>query len=199
MALTLIHAPRSRSSNFLWLLEELGVPYDIKVVDIRRGDGSGSADAANPHPHGKVPAILHDGVLVHEQTAIALYLTDAFPAAGLGPAIGDPRRGPYLSWLAYYSGVAEPSFLSKFLKLDVPRGTAAWVNVDEMMDHVSRTLQTNDYLLGPKFSALDVIYAGTFAFFWENPILPKTEALAAYVERCTARPARARSFAKDNG
>lgn len=199
MALTLIHAPRSRSSNFLWLLEELGVPFEIKVVNIRRGDGSGAADPANPHPHGKVPAILHDGVLVHEQTAIALYLTDAFPDAGLGPQIGDPRRGAYVTWLAYYSGVAEPAFLSAFLKHDVPRGTAAWVNVTEMMDHVNKTLETNDYLLGPAFSAVDILYAGTFHFFWQNPILPKTDVLEAYVKRCTARPALARSFAKDSG
>lgn len=199
MTLTLIHAPRSRSSNFLWLLEELGQPYDIKVVNIRRGDGSGAADAANPHPHGKVPSILHDGTFVHEQTAIALYLTDAFPQAKLGPQVGDPARGAYVTWLAYYSGVAEPAFLSKFLNYDVPRGTAAWVNVEDMMAHVNDALKTNDYLLGPSFSAVDILYAGTFHFFWDAPILPKTDVLAAYVKRCTARPALARSQKKDEG
>src|SRR5213595_2797641 len=116
--LTLYHAPRSRSSRFIWLLEELGMPYEIKVVSIRRGDGSGVRDPQNPHPHGKVPAITHDGALVFESCAVASYLT----------------------WLAYYAGVLEPAFTSKFMKIDVPRGTAGWVGVDEAMAHVGAAL-----------------------------------------------------------
>ena len=73
--LTLYHAPHSRSSRFIWLLEELAVPYEIHRVDIRRGDGGGALDASNPHPHGKVPVIDHDGVIVYESIAVALYLT----------------------------------------------------------------------------------------------------------------------------
>jgi hypothetical protein len=89
--LTLVHAPRSRSSRFLWLLEEIGEPYDIQCVSIRRSDGSGALDPANPHPHGKVPVLKDGGAkMVFEQTAIALYLADRFPDARLGPAIGDP-------------------------------------------------------------------------------------------------------------
>src|SRR6185437_14989104 len=100
--ITLFHAPRSRSSRFIFLLEELGVPYEIKPVSIRRGDGSGALDAANPHPHGKVPVIRDGETTVFESAAVALYLTDKFPQAGIGPAINDPKRGAYLSWLAYY-------------------------------------------------------------------------------------------------
>ena len=94
--LTLIHAPRSRSSRFLWLLEEIGAPYEIQYVSIRRSDGSGALDAANPHPHGKVPLLKDGATVVFEQTAIALYLSDKFPDAKLGPAIGDPREGRFL-------------------------------------------------------------------------------------------------------
>ena len=77
--LTLVHAPRSRSSRFLWLLEEIGEPYDIQYVEIRRSDGSGALDPANPHPHGKVPVLKDGASMVFEQTAIALYLADKFP------------------------------------------------------------------------------------------------------------------------
>ena len=91
--LTLYHAPKSRSFRTLWLLEELGTPYEVKRVSIRRGDGSGARDPENPHPLGKVPAIAHDGTLVYEPTAIALYLSDAFPASGLWPKIGEKDRG----------------------------------------------------------------------------------------------------------
>ena len=108
--LTLVHAPRSRSSRFLWLLEEIGEPYDIQYVSIRRVDGSGALDPTTPHPHGKVPFLKDHASTVSEQTAIALYLADKFPEAHLGPAIGDPARGAFLTALAYYSGVLEPAF-----------------------------------------------------------------------------------------
>jgi glutathione S-transferase len=199
MTITLFHAPRSRSFNALWLLEELGQPYDIKLVDIRRGDGSGGLDADNPHPHGKVPVIRHDGVLVHEQVAIAQYLADLFPSAGLAPAIGSAERGPFLTWLAYYSGVIEPAFLSKFLNTPVPRGTAGWVVVEEAMAHVNRALERSDYLAGSSFTAADIPYAGAFKTFWESPLFEKTAALEGYVERCISRPAYARAAEKDSG
>ena len=51
--ITLVHAPRSRSSNFLWLLEEFGEPYSVQYVSIRRGDGSGTIDPSNPHPRAQ--------------------------------------------------------------------------------------------------------------------------------------------------
>ena len=110
--LTLYQFPKSRSDSIVWLLEELGVPYETKTVNIRRADGTGERDPANPHPHGKVPVIDHDGVVVFESPAIALYLTDAFPENGIGPVVGDPKRGAYLSWLAYYGDVMEPAFVS---------------------------------------------------------------------------------------
>lgn len=195
--LTLYHAPRSRSSRMIWLLEELAVPYEIKTVSIRRGDGSGAADLANPHPHGKVPVLTHDGQTVFESPAIMLYLTDAFPKAGLGPLPGDAGRGAYLSLLAYYGDVMEPAFMSKFQNIAVPRGTAGWVVVEEAMDFINKTLAQGDYLLGEKFSALDVLYGSTFAMFAATPMLPKTPALEAYIARCTARPALARANARD--
>jgi len=195
--IVLYHAPLSRSSRFIWLLEELGAPYRIERVSIRRGDGSGALDPKNPHPHGKVPAVVHDGATIFESIAIALYLTDAFPAANLGPRVGDPKRGAYLTWLAYYAGVMEPAFMSKFMQMDVPRGTAAWVNADEALAQVNATLSAGPYLLGERFSSADVLYSSTFALFLGSPMLPESPVLREYVNRCTARPAYARAGAKD--
>src|SRR5215831_16733366 len=106
--LTLFHAPQSRSSRMIWLLEELGADYQIRYVDIPRMDGSGRGDPANPHPDKKVPALAHDEALVTESAAICLYLTDLHPEAGIGPIVGGSTRGAYLSWLTYYAGVIEP-------------------------------------------------------------------------------------------
>jgi len=195
--ITLYHAPRSRASRFIFLLEELGAPYELAEVTIRRGDGSGALDSHNPHPHGKVPAIRDGETVVYESAAIALYLTDKFPKADIGPLIGDPKRGAYLTWLAYYAGVMEPAWMSAFMKTDVPRGTAGWVKTDEVMELVNATLSKGPYILGDKFSAADVLIATTFKLFMGSPLLPKTDLLEAYVNRVTERPAYARGMAKD--
>lgn len=197
--LTLVHAPRSRSSNFVWLLEEIGEPYRIQYVSIRRGDGSGSLDASNPHPHGKVPVLLSDTTVVFEQSAIALYLADKYPNADLGPRIEDPARGNFLSVLAYYSGVVEPAFMSKFLRVAVPRGSAGWVDSDEVMDFINARLNSHPYIAGEKFTAADVLYSSVFALFMSSPLLEgkKTQQLQDYLARCVSRPARARSAGKD--
>ena len=197
--LTLYHAPRSRSFRTLWLLEEIGAPFELKLVSIRRGDGSGAADAGNPHPLGKVPALDHDGRVVFETSAIALYLTDLFPQSGLGPKIGDNERGAYLSWLAYYGGVFEPSLTAKFLKIQHIYGTFGWGPFEEVLEHLGRTLEASPYLLGEKFSAADIVYGGSMPLLMSRGIVPETEALKAYAARVTARPAFARAQARDGG
>ncbi|MGH8276020.1 MAG: glutathione S-transferase N-terminal domain-containing protein, partial [Steroidobacteraceae bacterium] len=95
--ITLYHRPKSRSTRFIFLLEELDAPYTIRIVNTRTRDGGGAVDPANPHPHGKVPAISDDGVVVFESPAIALYLTDKFPRNRIGPLAGEADRGAYLS------------------------------------------------------------------------------------------------------
>ena len=122
--ITLYHAPKSRSTRMIFLLEELGVPYEIKIVSIRRGDGSGAADASNPHPHAKVPAIRHGNETVFESSAIVAYLTDTFPQAGLAPRPGEAGRGQYLTMLAYYGDVVEPAFVSRAGGPPAPGGSA---------------------------------------------------------------------------
>ena len=197
--ITLFHAPKSRSSRFIFLLEELGAPYEIKIVSIRRGDGSGALDTANPHPHGKVPAIRHGSETVFESPAIVTYLTDAFPDAGLAPRPGEAGRGAYLTMLAYYGDVLEPAFVSKFLKVAVPRGTAGWVEVDEAMAFIDKTLTAHPYIAGDKFTGADILYATTFGMFAQNPMMPKFASIDAYVKRVLDRPAYARAQEREQG
>jgi glutathione S-transferase len=197
--LTLVHSPHSRSSGILWMLEEFGQRYAIDYVTIRRGDGSGALDPKNPHPHGKVPVLRDDAQVIFEQSAIALYLADRFPEARLGPAANDPERGTFVTMLAYYSGVVEPAFVSKFLRVTVPRGTAGWVDSDEVMDFVNARLAAEPYMAGKTFTVADVLYAGAFALFMNSPLLAtkKTAQLEQYVERCVSRPAYVHSKARD--
>ncbi len=196
---TLVHAPRSRSSSFLWLLEEFGEPYRVQYVSIRRGDGSGAIDPSNPHPHGKVPVLIDDTAIIFEQSAIALYLADKYPGAGLGPGIDDPARGSFLTLLAYYSGVVEPAFTSKFMRVVVPRGTAGWVDSDEVMDFINARLEKQAYIVSDQFTAADILFASAFELFMNSPLLEnkRTRQLQDYVTRCVSRPARARAALRD--
>jgi glutathione S-transferase len=197
--ITLYHRPKSRSTRFIFLLEELAVPYEIKMVTTRNRDGSGAVDPANPHPHGKVPAISDDGVVVFESPAIALYLTDKFSEKKLGPLVAERGRGAYLSWLSYYTGVLEPAFMSKFMNMEVPRGTAGWVAVEEALPAVIGALTASPYLLGDRFSAADVLYGTTFAMFGQSPMLAKSPVIEEYAKRIVSRPAYARAQARDAG
>src|SRR5262245_42945613 len=92
--ITLFYSPQSRAVGALTLLEELGAPYELHVLNMKAGEHRQPPYLAI-NPLGKVPAIRHRGVLITEQVAIYLYLADQFPQAGLAPAIGDPLRGPY--------------------------------------------------------------------------------------------------------
>ncbi len=106
------HAPWSRSSTIFWLLEELGLEYEMELVDIR-GEGGAPEEYRKIQPNKKVPAIVHDGKVVTERAAITIYLGDVFPEKGLAPAIGDPDRAAYISTLVYHDAVFDPVVCAK--------------------------------------------------------------------------------------
>jgi glutathione S-transferase len=192
--LTLYHAPQSRSSRFLWLLEELGEPYAVEYMDIRRGDGTGAPDPRNPHPDQKVPALVHDGQLVTESAAICVYLTDAFPKAKLGPPVGDAKRGAYLTWLAFYAGVIEPAVIAK-VKGRLETDPDEKRQYDQMETRLRGALEAGPYVLGDAFSAADILVVSVFQ--WMRALMPAGARFDDYVKRCSARPALARATAKD--
>jgi glutathione S-transferase len=187
--LTLYHGPKSRSSSIVWLLEEIGAPYETKIVDFRRPDGTGARDPGNPHPHGKVPALVHDGETVFESSAIALYLTDLFPDAKLGPRVGERKRGEYLSWLAYRSGVMEPAFLERRFDIKHVYGAMGWAPPEEVEEVLNAVLSKRKYFLGEEFSALDVMLGGGVNFMLLFKMMAETPVLKAYTARITDRPA----------
>lgn len=192
--LTLYHSPQSRSSRFIWLLEELGQPYEIEYVTIRRGDGTGAADPKNPHPQGKVPALVHDGRVLWESGAIALYLTDAFPQTGLAPKVGDADRGDYLGWLFFYAAEVEPNMISRFTGAvdSQPHAARAY---EQMIERFEGQLKRFPYILGETFSAADVLFGS--AVQWGANMLPKSEVLDTYLARVSDRPANKAAQAKD--
>lgn len=190
------HAPQSRSATTLWLLEELDVPYDLQIVDIRAAGGAPESYRAI-QAHKKVPAIVHDGVTITERAAIAAYLADTYPKARLAPAVGDPRRGPYLSWLVYVDAVMDPCFFAKSKGWEYTSMNASFGLFDDMVRHVESALTDNDYAVGDQFTAADVSLAS--AVHWALdvvPLLPDRPVFGAYLERVRTRPGFQRFMAK---
>jgi glutathione S-transferase len=194
--LTLHHAPQSRSTRMLWLLEEVGAPYSVVYTDIPRMDGTGGSDPANPHPDKKVPALVDDGVLVTESVAICLYLTDKFPEAGIGPRVGDPLRGAYVTWLAYYAGVIEPVVTLEFAGLsDNPMLQRTYAGRAKMDQRILDAIKAGPFMLGERFSAIDILIASMGQ--WARKMLPAGDLVDTYIKRASDRPALQRSYARD--
>ena len=193
--LTLFHAPQSRSGRIVWLLEEIGADYDIVYVDIFRAMTlTGARDPANLHPDGKVPALLHDEALVSESAAVALYLTDLHPEANLGAPVGSPDRAAYVTWLAWTAGEMEPAFWSR-ISGAAESDPNAKARYDAVIARLLTALATGPYLMGDRFTAVDVMIASALA--WGREYVPESALIDAYLERALNRPANARAAAKD--
>ncbi|MBT0669338.1 glutathione S-transferase [Novosphingobium profundi] len=194
--ITLFHAPQSRSSRIIWLLEELGATYEIRPVSIFRPmTGKGLPDPANPHPDGRVPAILDDDRLVTESVGIVLYLADAFAAAGLAPVPGDRRRGEYLGWIAWYATELEQAMFAG-LSGALAQSPGKQRDHAAVLARLRNALVEGPYVMGAEFTAADVLIASALGF--GRSAFPDDEVLDAYVARCRARPAAIRSLARDD-
>ena len=113
--ITFYHAAPSRGSIVHWMLEEVGAPFAIELCDLSKGSRRQPGYLAI-NPMGKVPAIVHRGVVITEAAAICCYLAETFPAAGLAPPLGDPQRGTYLRWLFFEPASLEPAIVDRMLQ-----------------------------------------------------------------------------------
>jgi glutathione S-transferase len=184
--LTLFHAPESRSSAILTLIDEMDIGdwIDTQIVTIPRQDGTGRRDPTNPHPEGKSPALVHDGEVITERAAIILHLTTLFPDSGLSPRPGTAAWGRFATWLAWYQGVLEPVLIFQAAGLSHPFLTATF------RSEVEATAR-----MGDSYSAADLLLHSPYA--WFKDATPDDPLIRDWVVRCMARPARARVLARD--
>ncbi len=194
---TLFHNPHSRSAGTRILLEELGADYALEILDLKTGQQLRPEYLAI-NPMGKVPAVKHGDAVVTEQVAVYLYLADLYPEAGLAPPIGDPLRGPYLRWMAFYGSCFEPAMTDRSQKRDpAPRAMSPYGDFDLTWSTVTGQLAKGDWFLGERFSALDVLWGTALTWMTMFKLVPALPVVQAYIDRVNARPAVARARAKD--
>jgi glutathione S-transferase len=195
--LTLFHSPQSRSTAILSLIEEMGIQdwIDVHEVTIPRMDGSGGRDPANPHPEGKVPALLHDGVLITERAAIILHLTSLFPDSGLAPNVGTPEWGAFATWMAWYQGVLEPVVIFEGAGIAHPWIEACFRDHKTAAARLRAALEKGPWLLGESYSAADLLCHAPYA--WFEQATPDDPLIRNWVQRCKARPTRARVLERE--
>lgn len=198
--ITLYHAPRSRSSRIIWLLEELEAPYEIEIVPIVRGDGTGSPAPDSYKaisPLKKVPAIKVYNEVVYESAAICLYLTDSHQKKQIGPLPGDNTRAEYVRWLFFYAGVLEPAATARFQGWDKEKPTG-FGTFEEIEAVISNQLESTPFMLGDTFSAADILYGSAVQFF-KGTLFPARKHYDDYLARLSSRPAYQRSQKRDDG
>jgi glutathione S-transferase len=196
--LVLYHASPSRSSVTLWMLEEVGEPYDIKLLKLSENQQH-SPDYLKLNPLGKVPTLVHKGVAITEVAAICAYLADEFPAKKLNIPVGTPQRGVYFKWLFFAPSVMEPAANDKVFPRKEPArpGALGWRELDQVLDVAAKAVAPGPYILGEQFTAADVVVGSLLRWGMMFGFVPKRAEFEAYAGRLNARPLAQRAAAKD--
>ena len=196
MSISLFYHPYSRAAGTIWALEEAGVSYDLKLIDIMKREQKGP-ELLSRNPMGKLPTLIDDDMVVTEAAAIALYLADRYAPARLAPALDDPRRGTYLRWAFFAPSVIEPAVMAKSSEWTVKEVAAGWGDYASMMAAVETAIADKAFVLGDEFSMVDVVLGGTLSFMIGFKQIEPTPAVEAYVGRLITRPAWQRAEARN--
>jgi glutathione S-transferase len=198
----LYYAPRSRATRARWMLEEIGVRYELARIDLSKGEQK-KPDYLKIHPHGVVPALSDGDVTIFESAAICAYLADKFPEKRLAPPVGSAARGPYYQWLVYSTATAEPPVVKVFLNTVMlpeakrstalaEEGRALWAEVARVIE---RALDGRSFLLGESFTAADVMIGSIAGWVGFMGLLEGFPVLQDYAGRLSSRPAYRRAIA----
>jgi glutathione S-transferase len=185
--------PMSRGRIIRWMLEEVGQPYETRILDW--------ATIKDPaylavNPMGKVPAITHGDTVVTECAAICAYLADAFPQANLAPPVGSRLRGDYYRWLFYAAGPIEAAVTAKSLGFEVTpenKRSAGWGDFGDVMDTLEKALTGRQYLAGDSFTAADLYVGAHLGWGLQFGTIEARPVFKAYADRMAARPASVRA------
>ena len=195
--LVLYTNPMSRGRVARWMLEEIGAPYRVEILDYATTMKAPAYLAINPM--GKVPAITHNGKVVTENAAICAYLADAFPDAKLAPP--PAARNDYYRWLFFAAGPLEAAASNKALGFEVPKEREPMMGYGtygKTLDALEGAVQAHQYLAGDRFSAADVYVGSHLGFGMQFGTIEKRPAFEAYYAKIKDRPAALRANELDN-
>jgi glutathione S-transferase len=193
----LYFAPQSRATRPRWLLEELGIEYELVRINLSAREQK-SDEYLKVHPHGLVPALVDDDdETLIESGAICLYLADKYPEKNLAPPVSSPLRGPYYQWCFYTIATMEPVLLqvmlntvllppSKRSETAAEDGKSAFVSICDVLQNA---LAGKQFLLGDQFTAADVLMGSTLNWAHRLGLLHGRSELLAYLNRLMSRPA----------
>lgn len=196
----LYHAPLSRSVRVLWLLEELGLPYELVAAPL---EPPAPKPFAQKTPTGKVPTIEDGDTTMFESGAIVEYLLEKYGEQRLAPPIGSPLRGAFLQWVHFadataFTGLGNISWHTRFKEdaesvADALADYRRWA--EAALDSLERELEGRDFLLGAEFSAADIMVGYTVLVAKALGLIGEEHAAVdAYLARLTERPAFRRAL-----
>ncbi len=195
--ITFYYMPHTRAGGTRAILEALNAPYDLHVMNMNAGENRGP-EFLSVNPLGKVPAIMHRGRVVTEQVAIAIYLGDLFPEAGLAPLLDDPDRGAYLRWLVYYAACFEPALMDKASDHDPgPVSRSVYGSYNMMLDTLEDALSKGPYFLGDRMTVADILWGMALHWTMMFKLVPERPVFTAYRDRMIALPAFDKVLAED--
>ncbi len=192
----LYFAPRTRATRPRWMLEELGLPYEIVTVNLAVKENR-EPGYLRIHPLGEVPALVDGDVTVFESIAICMYLADRCSERGLEPPLSSPLRAPYYQWLLFCASTIEPAIGRSaqhggdVAEADREKARARFAEAAEVL---TRALAAGEHMLGARFSTVDVIVGSNLNWARRVGLLDGRDVLSGYVDRLLARPAARRVF-----
>jgi glutathione S-transferase len=184
------HNPMSRARTVHWMLEEVGAPYRIELVNLQKGEQKQPA-FVSVNPMGKLPAIMHRGTVITETGAICTYLADAFPQAGLAPRLDEPARGSYLRWMFFGAACVDPALIDRMLSRPGTERTGAlgYGRYEDVTQTLAQAITPGPYLLQQRFTAADIYIGAQIGFGLMTKSLDPRPAFQRYVDQLTQRPA----------
>jgi glutathione S-transferase len=197
----LYFTPKTRSTRPRWMLEELGLPYELVSVDLAKGEHK-RPEYLRIHPMGSVPALEDDGQPIFESAAILQHLADKHPDKGLAPALGTPARAEYYQWMMFCMATLEPvlaavgehtHFLPEAQRVpsEAERGRKRFWDLARMLEE---KLRGREFLVGAHFTAADLLLASILGWARGSGLLADFPGLQAYAQRHLARPAAQRAM-----
>lgn len=192
----LYYHPLSRAESVIWMLEELGQPYELEYVDVQSG-AQQAPDFVALNPMGKLPVLVDGDTVVTESAAIGLYLADRYGLGSLAPRFDDPARGTYLRWSLFAPSVMETAAYAKAAKWEYRAAQAGWGTFASMLAATESAITEGPWVLGDRFTMADVIFGGTVRNLLRFELIEPIPVLTAYAARLSERPAARATQAKN--